>query len=335
MSAPATVFALTPVLNEAWILDAYLACASTWADHIIIADQGSDDSSREIASTYPKVVLVGNNASEYDEGGRQRLLIETARSIPVEGRRILIALDSDEFLTANRASSPEWQAVLNADPGTVVWFDWVNVAPGGERFWQDPGKVPFGFVDDGRPHVGERIHSRRIPTPPDAPALHLDEVKVLHYQCIDWPRMRSKQRWYQAWERLNHPGKRPITLFRQYHHMDAGVARAQPMPREWTEGYEREGHAMPAGGTSPPYRWDHDVLDLLQRHGTEPFRRLDVWDIDWTALNGRLPRATDNDLRDPRSDLERRVLRWLARTQAASGTLPVRAVQRVLQFAGW
>ena len=37
-----TVVCLTPVKNEAWILDRFLKCAGLWAEHIIIADQGAD-----------------------------------------------------------------------------------------------------------------------------------------------------------------------------------------------------------------------------------------------------------------------------------------------------
>ncbi len=39
---------LTPIRNEAWILERFLQCASLWADYIIIGDQNSDDGSREI-----------------------------------------------------------------------------------------------------------------------------------------------------------------------------------------------------------------------------------------------------------------------------------------------
>ena len=54
------IICLTPVLNEAWILDRFIRCASLWADHIIIADQGSTDGSREIAQRYDKVIFIDN-----------------------------------------------------------------------------------------------------------------------------------------------------------------------------------------------------------------------------------------------------------------------------------
>src|SRR5437667_3161139 len=94
-----TIICLTPVKNEAWILDRFLQCASLWADHIIVADQCSEDESREIVGRHPKVILIENPSPVYDEGARQKLLLEAARRIP--GKRLLIALDADEMLTAN------------------------------------------------------------------------------------------------------------------------------------------------------------------------------------------------------------------------------------------
>ena len=38
---------VTPVRNEAWIIDRFLAAAKTWADHVIVADQQSSDGTLE------------------------------------------------------------------------------------------------------------------------------------------------------------------------------------------------------------------------------------------------------------------------------------------------
>ena len=51
------ILCLTPVRNEATRLEAFLTAASTWADAIVVADQGSIDGSREIAQAHPRVVL--------------------------------------------------------------------------------------------------------------------------------------------------------------------------------------------------------------------------------------------------------------------------------------
>lgn len=332
---PISLICMTPVKNEAWILDRFLQCAGTWADHIVVADQQSDDGSRAIARAYESVVFIDNPSEEYDEQARQKLLLDTARELPAAGKRILFALDADEMLTANWRTSPDWTRVLEADPGTVLWLKWVNVAPDMQRGWIPEQYIPFGYVDDGAAHRGAKIHSPRVPVAPDAKGLYLDDIRVLHYQYTNWERMKSKQRWYQCWERIEHPEKRPVTLFRQYHHMDAAVLAAEPLKPEWTAAYEQAGIDMRRVETAEAYTWDHDLVALLHRHGAETFRKLNIWDVDWTHLSRAMGYATNGSLQDPRNAFDRAVHAWLSRTQARHSALRVRAVQKALQLAGW
>ena len=150
-SSDPALICLTPVRNEAWILDRFLRCARLWADHIVVVDHCSTDGSREIAREFPKVTLVEYDETSFDEPERRRLLIETARSLEPDRQRILLALDADEAFTR-----------------------WDN-APGCSRCWLDK-YVASGYVDDGRPFDICAIPFRpgRAPTQPregEAPAL--------------------------------------------------------------------------------------------------------------------------------------------------------------------
>jgi len=326
---------MTPVKNEAWILERFLRCANTWANHIIVADQQSTDGSREIARSFEKVTLIDNDTPAYDEQARQRLLIDAARDISVDGPRVLIALDADEILTANWMSSPEWQRAIRADPGTVLGFRWVNIAPNVSGGWLDDSLKPFGYVDDGRPHRGEKIHSPRVPVHEDAPWLELEDVRVLHYQYANWERMKSKQRWYQCWERLHHPDKRPITIYRQYNFMHADVQQAEPLDPSWLQGYEDRGIDMRTIDTSPYYHWDRDVVEMLRDHGPETFEKIAIWDVDWAEKGRAMDVDVNGELSDPRSSVGKRVHRWLRETQPRSHNWLVRGVQKMLQLGGW
>ena len=75
---------LTPVRNEAWVLRGFLEATSLWADYIIIADQMSNDGSRDIAREYPKVILIDNDREEMHMAATRRLLFEEARKIKGE-----------------------------------------------------------------------------------------------------------------------------------------------------------------------------------------------------------------------------------------------------------
>ena len=121
----AQVICVTPVRNEAWILERFLTSASLWADRIVVADQGSEDASRDIALRFPKVTLLENPSDRYDEVARQRLLIDEARATP--GRRLIVALDADEALTWRSWETEEWDALRHAPEGTVASFEWVDL----------------------------------------------------------------------------------------------------------------------------------------------------------------------------------------------------------------
>ncbi len=332
-----TVICLTPVKNEGWILDRFLRCASLWADHIIVLDQLSKDESAEIASRFPKVILLHNPSPVYNEQERQRLLLEAARQIP--GPRLLITLDADEFLTTNFATSPEWQTVLDAPPGTVIKFKWVNIQSDLQHYWTSPYEYAWGFMDDeGSAHSGEKIHSPRIPVPWNAPTISLRDIKVMHWQFVDTERHQSKTRWYKCWEQINRPHRGAIEVHRQYHRTDyVPPQEIHLIPERWFAGYLAEGIDMTSIHRSQGYWWwDEEVLDLLEKHGVQRFARIDMWYTDWTELHRRLyPKAEPLNLADPRTALERFIHRRLHRTQPHVETRSVRTVDALLRWLGW
>lgn len=332
----ASLICLTPVKNEEWILNRFLASASEWADHIVVADQYSEDATQEIAQSFDRVNLIKNENQVYDEGARQRLLLDAARTIKVDGKRILLALDADEMLSANWKSSREWQKLLAAEPGTVLAFHWLNLLPGCDRGWKSEEPIPFGFVDDGSRHNGEVIHSRRLPVPDDAPWIVFDDICVLHLQYIDWARMKGKQRWYQCWERLNNPEKRAVTIFRQYHHMDVAREEAKQISNTLVDPDIVNSTQGVDSASAQWHTWDDEVCDLISEHGAEAFRKLNIWDADWVELvNVHAENLTSKPLVDPRSSVDVYIHNWLSSTQAHEHRIDTRIVQKCLQWFGW
>jgi hypothetical protein len=334
-SSNVSVVCVTPVKNEEWILERFLRCAAMWADHIIILDQGSTDRSAEIASAHPRVQLIIDDDPRYDEQRRQKILLAAARKIV--GTRLIVALDADEALSANTIASPTWAAALRAPPGTVLRLRWANLLPGLATAWVPESPIPFGYVDDGREHHGEVIHQPRIPASDEQPSIVFDQEFVLHYQYAAWGRMKSKQRWYQCWERLHQPRKRPIQLYRQYHFMDAiPPDLVRGVDPAWLHAYEAEGIDMRTTPEQHWYSWDELILDWLVTHGPGTFAKLDVWEPDYRALAQQTGRDVDPRLvADPRSRGTRLVHAWLARTQAQSSERRIRLVQRALIPFGW
>jgi hypothetical protein len=250
---------------------------------------------------------------------------------------VIFALDADEMLTAN-GLTPEFLArVKRLPPGSAVRMRWANVLPDGDRVWLPDDPKVFATVDDGQEHAGYAIHSPRLPVGPDAPSLTVDDVFILHFQYFWWSRMKSKRRWYQCWEALNHPSKRPIQLFRQYHHMEAMPREeVRALPETWLAGYAARGVDVLPEISDEPSRWDREVLGWILEHGARRFARLDIWDVDWAVLARRA--GVDADpatVADPRTAFERRVHSWLRRTQSRALERPIRLRQRALIPLGW
>jgi glycosyltransferase involved in cell wall biosynthesis len=340
-----SVFCLTPVKNEAWILERFLKCASLWADRIIIADQGSTDGSREIAQRFPKVTLIDNASQGWSEPIRQQMLLAEARCTP--GHKILFSLDADEFLTSNFLTSPEWHSILSAPPGTVIGIQWpeIEVNFSDLNYFYYPTILPVGFVDDGSEHTPKLIHGGRLPTPAGSRMLSLTDIKLMHYCLADVERFKSRIRWYQCFEYMALKRK-PIDLYRFYYKIrfipPAAMAK---VPREWIQGYEERGIDMTSVNRDGMYRWDREVLQYFREHEAKKFKRLKIWDTDWTKIRDELyPEEAAQGPLDPRSKFDKLVHRWLEWSQpdfslyaspSRGRRLFNHCVQKALCSVGW
>ncbi len=333
-----TIICLTPVKNESWILDRFLQCASLWADHIIISDQSTDNSA-EIARSYPKVTVVHNPAIGYNEAERQKLILAEARKIPEP--RLLITLDADEAFTANFMTSPEWQTLLNIPVGNAVRFQWANLMSDMEHYWLAPWDYAWAFMDDGSEPQWSTLHTTRIPAPLNAPDILMRDIKVMHFAYLDKRRQESKRRWYQCFERIVHPERTPLELYRKYHWEDSTqLDQIHPIPSHWLQGYVDQGIDMKS--IHRPHRpwWDKELVDMLDKYDSKHFRKLDIWNVDWEAVyRETYGKEPSRSLADPRNKLDKWVHRWLAASQAYyqpyNRTWDIRIIEKILKPLGW
>jgi hypothetical protein len=118
------------------------------------------------------------------------------------------------------------------------------------------------------------------------------------------------------------------------------------MPREWLLAYQEQGIDMTSIPKGKFYRWDKDILQWFASYGTNKFRKLAIWDIDWSQIYKEINGvAASTDLRDPRTLLDRVVHRWLRSVQpyfsyysrpcTRSLRLYLRTVDKFLKLLGW
>jgi glycosyltransferase involved in cell wall biosynthesis len=321
---------LTPVKNEAWCLRSFLQAASLWADYIIIADQGSDDGSRKIAASFPKVILVDNPDSDLHETNRQRLLFAEARKI--EGPKVFVALDADEIFTANFMETSDWQKIIHALPGDIFQFRWANIEPGCRHYSCPPELYQWAVYDDGtNPPTDGYIHIARVPWPENTPAreIVISDFQVMHLQKINVRRTLSKLRYYQCITAINEPRISAVSLYRQYHPQQP--AECYEIPGYFTESYLKKG--MDVFGQlnlNEPYFWqDIKICGYFNKYGTRVFRKLDIFDRTWReqmfSVSGKV-------INDPRRVSEKILHYYLRHTQRYAQILPIRIIDKLLKY---
>lgn len=282
----ARVIVLTPIKNESWILDQFLRTTSRFADAIIIADQSSLDNAVEICSRYNKVTLIKNHNSDFDESGRQRMLIAAARSLFPNDKRILFGLDADEIISYEGTFSAEWKRIRNLDKGDSIFFEKPDVLPGiKECIRWETSYFPIGYVDDGIEHTAKEIHSRRIPISPSGKAVKVNSIKFMHF-ALSRPGVQSaKMRYYSVLENV----KRTSTLRvrRKVYRCNFDYKKQYPgaiierIPDQWIANWKLQGVDLEKL-FEPQYSWhDFEVLRMFSVYGCRRFHYDDIWNYEW------------------------------------------------------
>lgn len=355
MNERTKIICLTPIKNEDWILDTFLKATSLWADHIVVADQNSTDTSKEIAQSFEKVIYVKNNGGKYDELSRQELLLREARKI--SGKKLLIALDADEFFTNVDTTSPSWQTMINAEEGTVFSFNWLHISSDFTKVKKSNFDFPwgaFGFMDDGSKHSGRNIHSPRVPIPEKSINICIKDNWVLHYNLISEERLNSKNRWYMVHETINK--QRTNIIFQNHYYnysdffndtsfpFDEGILRAyldkgidmysirkDKINLEFSDVSEKWKSVDHHWRSLEYYWWDYEVLLKIQEYGAEKFQYIDIWDYDWKGLAKYLNFANLDRFNDPRGFKGRLFTKWV-RYSKGRNSFSVKVLNRFVRL---
>ena len=326
MSKPLLI-CITPVKNEAWCLHTFLLCASLWADYIIIADQGSTDGSREIALSYPKVILVDNPADDLHEMNMRRPLFDTARKIP--GEKILISLDADEIFSANFQETVDWQKVIDAKPGEMLIFKWALINKDRLTYTEPDFWFQCGMYDDGTelPKDGY-IHTARVPWShtQGATEIYICDFKIIHLIDLYEERVKSKHKYYQCLTLINEPQKSIVSLYRMYHTINKDKKKV--ISADFFKAYETKGiFIYDKLKLDDIFFWqDNRVIQFFEKNDIEYFAGLDIFDKKWLK---RINEYSNNNFKDPRKWQDKLLHFYLKISTPFKTTIIIRIIDKI------
>jgi hypothetical protein len=305
--------ALLPIRNEAAMLPFSLDCLSKCCDVVMVYDQDSSDSSRDICRQFPRVTLLESNTAAVCEVGRWKLL-DAARDF--DGENFLWCTDADELISPSL-----FRAFLEAErdrltPGTVVEGMFYHLWGRVDRYRDDgspyaPYWKGFGLVDDRRSDFDRSealpLHQSRVPLREGQPVVQSESLRVLHLQWLRFRENQLKQVWYRCSELLD--GRKPADINERYSiTLPPARVKTSTVPDAWVEGLSFP--ALQDNGTT----WqEREVLDWLTQHGPERFEKLEIWHVPelekvFRDRVGRRPRP-DKSYRPPLSKRARRFAR--------------------------
>ncbi len=307
---------ITPVKNEAWILPYFLEVNSYWADKFIVVDQLSTDRSREILNNHPKVMLVENKKTEYDELYRSKLLWDLVRKVDAK-KRIVMALDADELIPPQVIDSNEWNSLKKLDPGSRIYMKWIHVLPDCDKYYDIGELKPFGYVDDGNEINGKKIHNDRVPSNNNVNPFLCNEIVNVHLGYVPIIRNYKKHSWYMIWEFLNSENSafdlnKNYRKFIGWNGNSIKVIDKKWIPKgEWPEKLDIESEDLTW--------WDIDIINWINEFGESKFKKLDIWDFNWNLIGQKV--NSKRNIKDPRSLVDRLILYYIKKTKYKKNNL--------------
>lgn len=279
------IIVITPVRNEAWVLEAFLTHCSSWADHIIIADQYSTDGSREICARFPKVTLIDNPTREWVEYICRARLLEEAQRIP--GDKIIFALDADEFLSEGFEKTEGWRHILESQPNEIFCFRWLNLygnfqhgeIEGNGAEWVAHFAEDMDMAEEYRQRERHAVHCQRVPCIEQCRYTEIEDIRFVHLGSLNRQRVRNKLDFYQVVNIDKNPDKaNPVNMYRAYTkaicHQSPRLDRPVRLCQMGTDNNLTQYlHSSDNG-----QHYIDEMTAIFQREGYKKFFSLCIWD---------------------------------------------------------
>ena len=325
------IIVITPVRNEAWVLDAFLTCTSSWADHIILADHHSEDDTRAIAQKYEKVILIDNPTFEWYESECRTRLLEEAYKI--SGDKIIFALDADEFLSEGFEKTESWNKIINSKGNEIFCFNWLNLYD--DFSTAEYTSMHFEWAahfDDAVDVVGEyrkretrAVHCARVPCLEEGcHYVNVDDFWVVHLAKLNHQKIRQKNDFYQVtWVDKNKSKASPINMYREYSRYYPAKLVHLDTPMKLCRKDDPKDYSYLVQTADYGKHYVDEMIRVFEREGTTKFAKLCIWDNPYLKAAGI----------NPRIPWRYRLLHWyLRKTQPRSSNVIVKGMDKVLKL---
>lgn len=287
MANKPTLIVITPVRNEAWVLEAFLTHCSSWADHIIVADQHSTDGSREICARFPKVTLIDNPTQEWVEHECRARLLEEAQRIP--GDKIVFGLDADEFLSDGFEKTEGWRRIMESKPYEMFALRWFNLygdlqhgmVEGGGAEWIAHYSGDTDFTSYYREHERHAVHCQRVPSIENEEFkwILIEDIRFIHLGSLNLRRVRNKLDFYQVVNIDKQPVKaKPISMYRTYTDMLGVKAPKLDAPVHLCTLDSQADLSQLLRSADNGQHYIDEMVAIFRREGIEKFLTLCIWD---------------------------------------------------------
>ena len=327
-----TMIVITPVRNEAWVLDAFLTCTSSWADYIILADQHSNDGTREIAAKYEKVILIDNPTKEWHENICRARLLEEAAKIP--GDKMIFGLDADEFLSEGFEKTETWRQIVNSHENEIFCFKWLNLFDDfktveytdGHFDWLAHFDESVDVVEEYKKREKHAIHCSRVPCLETERCRYImvNDMWVVHLAKLNHERIQQKFDFYQVTcVDKNKDRPNPIRLYRGYNkYYPDNITRLETPVKLCCMG-SSEDYSYLVKTSDYGKHYVDEMVEVFEREGTDKFLKLCIWDNPHLVEAGVTPKIP----------LKYKLLHsYLRKTQPKSDSKIIGLIDKVLKL---
>lgn len=283
------IIGLIPLRNEEIMIEQCLRGLSLFTDEIIVLDDASTDNSvaiiESLAAECNVTQIIRKKEWYRDEPGDRNALLNAGRA---RGGTHFVVIDADEMFTSNCLENNFLRsAILSLHPGDVLVVNWIQLWKSVDFYRFDDSVwtynyKPIIFADNPRAYYSsEFLHTPRIPYNLGGKNYRIDGYTygLMHFQFVNFDNVTMKHCWYRCLERI-----RTTKSAAEINEIYSLPFRPQNInleksPRVWFANYPFFDRSIFAKDE----KWRRaQVKEWMNEYGTEFFKDLDIWFIDWT-----------------------------------------------------